>query len=179
MSSILDRYAGAVRSGNLRNSSNIAVDQDTYSDTDVLGAVGLAAKREPLAMALARLFCGDNHAAEQIVVILASMAWGKAAALRTPLKRTQAVDMARAVLAWHRDGVCKACNGHGFDLIAGAPAISGHECSACRGSGKILFERQFAPPLRYLATWLLAEVEREQGRAGPAALAKLADRLAL
>ena len=96
----MSRYASAVRSNNLRSAA-----ATTYSDSDVLGAVGLASKRHPLAMALARLFCGDNHAARELVVILSELAWGKAAVLRIDLKRTQADDIARAVLAWHRDGV--------------------------------------------------------------------------
>src|SRR5688572_14309198 len=112
---ILDRYSGAVRSSNLRSEPDT-----TYSDSDVLGAVGLAAVRRPLAAALTRLFMGDNHAAQQIVCILAEQVRDKAIASDVDLKPTQAQDMARAVLAWHRDGVCKTCNGHGFDLIPGA-----------------------------------------------------------
>lgn len=168
MSKILDRYAGAVRSSNLRSSSD-----STYSDSDVLGAVGLAGKQNPLAMALARLFCGDNHAARDLVQILSELAWGKALALRIDLKRTQADDMARAVLAWHRDGVCKVCGGHGFRLIVGAPALSENACESCK-FGKIPFEPNFHAEQRVVAWWLVGQVEREQSIAGPAAMTKLA-----
>jgi hypothetical protein len=171
---ILDRYASAVRSANLKSDANTS-----RSDVDVLGAAGLAAKRHQLAIALARLFCGDNRASSEIVEMLASMVWGKAQAQHVELKRVQADDMARAVLAWHRDGICKTCSGHGFQLIHGAPAVGDTPCPACHGQRRIPFERQFHPERRQLACWLLAEVEREQAKAGPAALAALAPRLNL
>lgn len=161
-----------MRSGNL-----LSKPDTTYSDTDVLGAVGLAGKRHPLAMALARLFVGDNHAARELVEILSAMAWGKALALRVELKRTQADDMARAVLAWHRDGVCRECGGHGYQLIVGAPSIGDNACPACRGTRKVPFDSQFSIERLVVARWLLAAVEREQAIAGPAAMAKLADRM--
>lgn len=145
----------------------------------MLGAVGLACKRHALAMALARLFCGDNHAASKLVDILSLMAWRKAKTSDAILKRTQAIDMARAVLAWHRDGVCKACGGHGFRLIQGAPAISDHHCPECAGVGKVPFDRHFTRDQRPIANWLLAEIEREQARAGPAAMAKLSQEMDL
>jgi hypothetical protein len=176
LSKIIDRYSSAVRSSNLRSKEST-----TYSDSDVLGAMGLAAKQRPLAAALARLFTGDNHAAQAIVAILAEMAWGKAAETRVQLKRTQAVDMARAVLAWHRDGRCSACGGHGYQILgtigAGRAVKSDHECPACKGTRKVPFGPQFPVERRSVAWWLLAAVEREQGHAGPAAMAALAKRL--
>jgi hypothetical protein len=172
---ITDRYAGAVRSSDL---SNKAKDDATIStDSDVIGAFGFAAKSEPLAVALLRLFCGDNNAAREVVSILSVMAWDRAASMRVDLRRTQADDMARAVLAWHRDGVCRACSGHGFELIPGAPAVSARPCAACEGARKVPFGPEFLAPVRTVAWWLLAEVERSQAKAGPAAMAKLAQRL--
>jgi hypothetical protein len=171
--SILDRYASAIRSSNLRSHPDT-----TQSDTDILGAIGLASKRHPLATALARLFMGDNHASEQLVELLADMAWGKAAALNIKLRRVQAESMAQAVLAWHREGRCKACGGHGFALVHGAPVVGTTACRACHGTGRIPFDARFrdADDLR-VARWLVSEVEREQNAAGPAAMAKLADRM--
>lgn len=174
MTNILNRYASAVRSSNLRSQ-----EATIQSDTDVLGAVGLAAKRNPLAMALARLFCGDNRSARELVEILSGMAWTKSKALNIKLKRVQADSMAQAVLAWHRDGVCRACGGHGFQLIQGAPSIGDQACPACRGTGRVPFETHFSVERRPVACWLLAEVEREQAKAGPAAMSKLADSLRL
>jgi hypothetical protein len=173
-----DRYASAVRSSNLKSKP------DTLSsDSDVLGAAGLAGKKAPLALALARLFSGDNHAVREIVELLEEKVVGKAFRVGVEITRLQAADMGRSVLAWHRDGTCKACGGHGFRLVGdarigqGRASLSEHHCQACKGSRKVLFDRQFALERLDLARWLLAEVEREMAIAGPLAMAKLAPRL--
>lgn len=176
MTKILDRYASAVNSGNL------ASDPDTvFSDADVLGAAGLAAKRSPLAISLARLFSGDNRAAPELVRIMAQMLVGKAYRLGAEIEHVKAQDMARAILAWHRDGRCKACHGHGFDLTpadhGGRRTVTERACHVCRGTGKMPFEAQFTRERRELAKWLLAELEREQGIAGSEAMKALAPRL--
>jgi hypothetical protein len=185
--SIIDRYASAVGTSDLAGKA--AVDDTVYTDNDVIAAFGFAGHssqlREngdfrdasPLAAALARLFCGDNRAAHDIVQSLYCKAMDKAAALRIDIKRTQAQDMAKAVLAWHRDGVCKACGGHGFELIDGAPVVGDMACYVCHGDRKVPFGAQFQAPESVIAFWLLAEVEREQSKAGPIAMSKLALRL--
>lgn len=175
MSKILDRYASAV------HSTNLATKPETmYSDSDVLGAAGLAGKRQALAMALQRLLAGDSQATHDVIRTMTEMVWGKASAMHISLKRTQAKDLSQAVLAWYRDGTCKACGGHGYQLIKGTRTIGGHECPACRGTGKIPFDAQFEGAERLLlARWLQSEVEHQQSKAGPAAMAKLAPRLEL
>jgi hypothetical protein len=167
-----DRYASAVRSSNLKSKP-----ETTLSDSDVLGAAGLAAQQQPLAIALARLFAGDNKAAREIVALLAEFARGRALRRRLVLKRTESVDVARAVLAWHRDGVCRACGGHGYLIFVGSPHLSSTDCPACKGTGKRLFEKAFIAAQVDIAHEVLQLLERELGRAGPAAMAKLAPRL--
>jgi len=177
--SIEERYSTAVRSSNLKSKPDT-----TRSDSDVLGAAGLASRKRfdgrpgvPIAMALTRLFSGDNRAAHELVRLLSEMAWGKAFKLGIALKRVQAVDMAKAVLAWHRDGACQKCGGHGFALIKGTKTIGDAACPSCAGSGKLPFDRQFAAAQLEIARWLLAEVQGEQSKAGPAAMAALAPSL--
>jgi hypothetical protein len=162
MSNIEQQYAEAVARGAQRS---------------VVGAVGLAGKHAPLATALLRLFVGDNRAARDIVHIMASMLVGKAYRMGHEIARVQAEDMARAVLAWHRDGRCKHCDGHGYLKLDGAPGLSDQPCSHCRGTGRILFDRQFPMDRLELARWLAAEVEREQQIAGAAAMRYLSERL--
>lgn len=175
-----DRYSSAVRSSNLRSKADT-----TNSDSDVLGAAGLAGKKAPLAMALLRLFMGDNHAAREIVAILAGMADGKAYRLGIEITRVECADMSRAVLAWCRDGTCKACGGHGFKLQGdaeigqGRAVLSEHHCPACRGERKVPFDRQFSLERLELARWLRAEIEREAAKAGQEAMRKLAPRVEL
>ena len=182
---ILDRYASAVFSGNLK-----AKDASVMGDTDVLGAMGLADKAlitgrhsdgtpcrpAPLAVALERLFTGDNGAAFEIVQMLADQAMRQAGRLHVKIKPTQALRIAQACLAWHRNGACRPCGGLGQTLMPGSRSLSGHDCQVCRGTGKVLFEKQFRQEHQELARWLLSEMTRETGRAGPAAMQKLADK---
>lgn len=168
----LDSYARAIRSGNLRSEA------ETVRDVDILGAAGFAAKRHGLAMALARLFAGGGAgAADEIVRTLAEMVRERSMKHAPDLKRPQAEDMARAVLAWHRDGTCRPCGGHGYQVIAGTPSLSGAECADCRGTGRLAFEHQFRVAWRPHARWLLCVVEKETAQAGQAAMRALAPRL--
>lgn len=157
--SALDRYVSATRS------SNLSVDErTTMSDSDMLGAMGLASKRNPLAAALARLCAGHNHAVAGVVTALADELTNHRPARE--LTRLQCEDIARAVLAWHRDGVCKPCGGHGHTAMLGAPVLSGNECQACTGVGRVRFEPNFRERQRPIARWLLNRVESEISRAG-------------
>lgn len=160
---VVDWYASDVRAGN---------------QSSVVGAVGFAGKYNPLAMALLRLFVGDDRAAHDIVPMLAQKLAGKAYRQGEKLPKTTAEDMARAVLAWHRDGVCKPCSGLGYTRIEGSPSLSEHACPSCRGTKKRAFEPEFKPTHVGLARWLLAELEREHAVAGIEARKRLAPTLA-
>lgn len=179
MSKIQNRYASAVHSGNLRSKASTEM-----SDSDMLGAAGFAAKNSPLAVALARLFAGDDREAHHIVQLLASMAWGKAKADGVRLKRVQAADMATAVLAWFRHGTCDACGGHGYKVAGGRlgesrAVISDSPCDDCRGSRKVNFDRLFVLEQLLVARWLREQVEREQSAAGAQIMKALAPNLEL
>lgn len=180
---ISQRYATATTSSNLKPRT----EQQETGDTDVLGAYAIASKRltegcdrhgnifkpAPLAVPLERLLTGDGSAATEIVKLLADKAFTQSWAQGVKISRMQCDDMAKACLAWWRDGVCKVCGGHGKTLIPGSKSFSDHDCQACRGTGKIKFEVQFKPEHRELANWLVDQVEREVGRAGPAAMRAL------
>lgn len=168
---IQDRYASAVNSRNLRPIGIKGVHEgSTTSDTDMLGAMGLASRGHPLGAALERLFAGDHKSAHEIVRILAQMAFKQSWDYEIRASRAQCHDLACAVLAWHRNGTCRVCNGHGYELIPGAPMLSERECKACRGTGKVALEAAFKVELRPLVSWLSSEMMRESGRVGPAAM---------
>ena len=180
MAGFSDRYSSASHSGNLKSDAN------RETDVDIIGAAGIAAKRSPLAMALLRLFVGDDREAEAIAAVLENMLVGKAFRLGIEITRPEARDIGKAVLAWHREGVCKPCGGHGFDVQKGSAKVgqaravlSSTNCKFCKGTGRILFDRQFPITRLELARWLLVEIEREQAVAGPAAMAALAPKLEL
>ncbi len=177
MSKVVEVFAVAVRASNLKSEPDT-----TFSHCDVVGAVGLAGKRHALATALLRLFVGDNHAAEELAELLAGMLVGKAYRLGAEVTRTEASDIAKAVLAWHRNGTCQPCGGIGYEVIGadgGRRVVTDHHCKRCRGTGKLLFHKQFNARHLELAQWLLAEIEREQAMAGPEAMRMLAPRLDL
>lgn len=130
-------------------------------------------------MALLRLFMGDGRAGDEIVDILVGSITGKAYRMRVEITGLESRDMAQAVLAWHRDSVCKPCGGLGYRKADGAPHLTGQLCGSCHGTTRIPFEAQFPGDWRDLARWLLAEVEREQAIAGPEAMKALSARMDL
>lgn len=161
---IAARYARATHSQDLS-----AGPSDRLRDVDLVAAAGFAAKSSRLAPALLRLHAGDDGAAGQLVRLLAesvtTRAW-RSAGLK--LSREAAQTIAIRVLAWHRDGVCPGCHGRRFTQVDGAPALTGLQCQACSGTGRLPFAPLFDPDQLELSRWLLAEVEREESFAGAA-----------
>ncbi len=169
---VIERYASAVRS------SNLEVDErTTRSDSDVLGAMGLAARGFPLAVALQRLFVGDSNAARELVEILADDAWRKARALRLKLDRVQAYDLAQGCVAWHRNPTCDSCGGHGATVIPGSTTL-GVRCTSCKGTGRTSLSKLFKEHAE-IADWLVAHMEKHQAMAGPEAMKQIAGYLDL
>ncbi|MES3041817.1 MAG: hypothetical protein V4730_11800 [Pseudomonadota bacterium] len=196
MAKISNRYATAVHSSNLKHTSelNKLDDQGNTSDADVLGAMGIADRRlsagvdhtgkptfdkHPLSVPLERLFAGDSSAGHDIVRLLVDPIMGKANALRISLTPVQAQDMARITLGWYRDGACKSCGGHGFKIIPGTKTLGDSRCQPCAGSGKIQLELGFRHSQRELVRWVMTQLEREAGRAGPAAMKALSSKMDL
>lgn len=182
------RYASAIHSHNLTPSHSER--GSVFDDVSVLCAMGIAdrtlstgkrsdgstTRRAPLAAALTRLFSGDNKAAKTIVSVLVQLVLFRAEAVRVKLTKPTAHDMACSCLAWFRNGRCRACNGHGRTLMPGTGLdgyggfLSDHDCQACFGTGLIPLERNFRQEYQQLARWLVSELERESGRAGPEAM---------
>jgi hypothetical protein len=166
---IVERYSAAVNSDNLSSDP-----RSTWSDSDVLGAAGLAAKYESLGIALTRLFADGKVG--PTLTILSEMAFKRARTARVTLSRVQADDLSMAVLAWYRHGICQPCGGTGYRLIPGTPTL-GAECPSCHGTGRRPFDEEFKGERLELARWLSGEIDRSQVAAGRAAMAMLAPRL--
>ena len=187
---IVDRYTTAASTSNLRSKPDTV-----YSDSDVLGAVGLAGKEwrtrpdgskyrgNPLGMAMMRLFtCADDSAPatkRQIVKMTARMVQSKSESEGDKLRWPECEAMAIVVLTWVTDGTCRPCGGHGRTLIEGTRTIGDHACPSCRGSGRVQFGSKLPLERLLLAQWLLNKIEREMAIAGAAAMAALAPRLEL
>lgn len=199
MANIRNRYSSAVHSSNLKVSKEADKTGETVvEDTDALSAMAWADKAlktgwrttgpdgkgepvrpAPLAVPLARFLAGDGGSAHEIVRLLAIMVFERSWDVRVKINHVQAHDMACACLAWHRNGRCRVCGGHGKTLIPGSRSFSDHDCQVCRGTGKVPFKAQFKPEHQDLADWLVAEMEREAGRAGPAAMKALSSTMEL
>jgi hypothetical protein len=168
---LLERYSQAV------NSENLSVEyRTTWSDTDVLGAAGLAGRHNPLGLALTRLFADGKP--EAAILALTELAFKRARTLRVKMGRVEAETLSKAVLGWYRHGRCQPCGGTGYQTIPGTP-VQGDQCPACQGTAMIPFERQFQHEVRGLAQWLGAEIDRAQAAAGSDAMRALAPRLEL
>ena len=163
---IIDRYSSAINSSNLKSET-----KTNLSDVDVITAAGMAAKYEPLGIALARMLAGGSRG--DVVEILSCMAFERSFKIRTRITRVQSNDLAKAVLAWYRDGACQPCGGTGYELIPGVPSLSANQCKHCRGTGKLLFDQSFRPDWRELARYLAREIERTQAAAGVLAMRKI------
>jgi hypothetical protein len=167
---LLERYSAAVNSDNLSSDA-----RTTWADADVLGAAGLAAKHEPLGVALTRLFADGKP--EATVAILTEMVFKRSRTIKVKFTRVEAEDLAKAVLGWYRHGTCQPCGGTGYRIIPGTPSL-GDECPRCRGTGKLPFDEQFVRDDQVmLARWLSSEIDRSQTTAGRTAMALLAPRL--
>lgn len=168
---VIERYASAVHATSLKS------DPETYmSDTDVLGAMGLAAKEHPLGAALTRLL--EVGGSGDAIDALATMVFKRARFERVKLTAIGANDLAKAVLAWHRHGTCQPCGGTGYARIANTP-VNGDECGRCGGTGKIPFDRQFGQHLLPLARWASSQIEYNISSAAHEAMRRIAPRLDL
>lgn len=168
---VIERYASAVHATSLKS------DPATYlSNTDVLGAMSIASRYEPLGVALARLmFAGGTY---RSIATMTQMVVNRGYKIKNRVTKLQARELSIAVLAWYRFGACQPCGGTGFKRIAGTP-VNGDECNHCGGTGKLPFERQFAADVLPLAQWLSSEIDRNQAAAGYAAMVALAPKLDL
>lgn len=168
---ITERYASAVHATSLKS------DPETYmSDTDVLGAMGLAAKHEPLGAALTRLLSGGGSS--DAIDVLSDMVFKRARYERVKLGAVGARDVAIAVIAWHRHSTCQHCGGRGYVLIPGAP-VNGETCPHCSGLGRVGLESNFAPALRELARWASSQIDYSIASAAHEAMRRIAPRLDL
>jgi hypothetical protein len=168
---LLERYSQAVNSDDLT-----VVERTTWSDTDVLGAAGLAGRHNPLGLALTRLFADGKP--EAALAQLTDMAFKRARTMSVRLARPEAIELSQAVLGWYRFGACQPCGGTGYTVIKGTP-VQGDECPHCKASGRVNFDSQFPQPWRELARWLSAEIDRAQAQAGADAMRALAPKLEL
>jgi len=170
---IRERYASAVNSSNLQSRQ-----ETTFSDSDVLAAMGHAARYMPLGVALQRLFVEGKP--KQCVAIMADMVLVRSAKSRVRVSPTQAVEIAQKVLAWYRFGTCTDCGGTGKEVVfEPRPHLSDEDCHVCRGTGRRPFQNAFKEREMELAMWLSGQVRKEQAEAAREAMIVIAPSLDL
>ena len=169
---VIDRYSTAINSSNLKSRP-----ETTWSDSDVLGAMGIAGKRHPLGAALLRLFV-DGKVSE-CAALMAEMVRVRSHKTKgQALTHAEARLLAHRVLAWYRFGTCSDCSGTGKEVIfEPKPHLSEEDCLSCHGTGRRLFEVNFSVKEMTLACWLLDEVAKQQAIAGNAAMHAIAPML--
>lgn len=168
---ILDIYNTAIHATNLKSKP-----ETTWSPTDVLAAAGLAARYEPLGIALARMLSGGGKG--QVVEILTHEGYHYSHKIKNRVTWLQAEDISKAVLAWYSHGTCKQCDGLGLVKIEDTPSL-GAQCKSCEGQGKIDFDKQFRHEWRPIARWLHDQIGKAQARAGQEAMKKIAKSMEL
>lgn len=149
-----DRYARAVCSSSLtpRAESNVA-------PLDLLGAAGMAARREPLGMLLQRLRACPTPVAQSVAG--AALAERLRVAVRKRQVRRDGADSERVAaeaLAWWLDPTCLSCGGVKFQ--ARDARLTARHCTACSGSGVRALESD-APAA---ADWVLDLISQQVGQ---------------
>lgn len=168
MSKIAERYTSAITSSNLSSD-----ERTTYSDTDVLGAMGLAGRLNPLGTALARLLAGGKSVGA--LDALADMAWDRARKDGSGVSREYAMLMAKEVLAWYGHGNCQYCSGRGKRVIADTWVL-GDDCEHCKGTGRIDLLECIPQKRHGLARWLTSQIDISIATVGGEAMRKLVER---
>lgn len=145
-------------------------------DVDILRAMGMVAQTNDLGLALWRVKYGGamrelRGLAQQLVALMER-------------HQRDTAEVARVLEHW-LDGVCKACNGRGYEVMAGTPVLSDVHCPACQGSGKVeltdvgrdahwLLE-QMAASERLMAAAVMRRLADEIDQTGLAAFGEIAD----
>lgn len=149
-----DRYASAVCS------SSLTPDADSsLAPLDVLGAAGMAARREPLGMLLQRLRACPTPVAQSVAG--AALAERLRAAVRKRQVRRDGADsevVAAEALAWWLDPTCLSCGGVRFQ--ARDARLTARHCGVCSGSGVRPLESRGTDA----AHWVIDEISRHVGR---------------
>lgn len=119
---------------------------------DALGAAALVSRRHALGVALQRLRADPSRACLELCA--SALERRARDAVRRGMARRGGIDCGDAaleVLQWWLDQTCPACSGVRWRARDGR--LTGHECSACSGSGL----RGLAGGLR---DWIAADLER-------------------
>lgn len=125
--SILDMLARAETSSDLKH-------HEYACAVDTLGAVGMAAIRDPGHLAIFRVKYLSDRAdiptAKAIFIL-----WARRAMIRRGVNPAGASRLGVQVFMKWLDDICQPCGGLGYPLLEGTPTLSSKPCAKCKGSG--------------------------------------------
>lgn len=120
---IEERVGSALSSGDL-----------TGPNLDVLTALGVVGIKEPLADAVFRLkYANDAASYPEALSATQTLARFMSRKAGWKLSERHLDTMAKAVLDYWLDDLCKVCDGRGWERPEGAPHLSNTPCQACLG----------------------------------------------
>lgn len=143
-------------------SSDLSEGQDgELADVDLVRACGLVSATMPLGVALWRLKHSDDirelrHALEGLERL--------AQAGRREISRERIVSVLRHWI----DDACGPCDGRGYMVIAGAPALSDRPCEACGGRGRVALPVEGPEEM-----WLAEQIDQIEGVTAAAIMRRL------
>ena len=118
-------------------SSNLAQSDLRLTDADLLGALGYAGRRVPLASALLRLYL--THApgsASEAVAQTVPLVARESRAQQLKLSARELAGLAKAALTYCADPVCPRCHGTRYQVIPGSVSLGNVPCALCQGDGR-------------------------------------------
>lgn len=147
--------------------------------TDIKAAAGMAAvnsdEKERVRLALLLWSVTHEGKSERKKELAEALGWHlNDRKARSRRLKGDAWKVAREMLAWHLHGVCEACDGRGYELVAGTQRhLSDNLCSKCGGSGKRPYPREAAH------VWLAGELSALTALAAGEVMKRLASRMQL
>lgn len=120
-------------------SSDLSERVNELADVDIIRVTGMVGAGQPLGVALWRCkYSGALRELPTIIDTLNGMLLGGGHADN----ETEAEQMVHRVVMHWLDDHCDACDGTGYERIAGTPALSDTQCPECHGQGRLKLLRE-------------------------------------
>ena len=127
---LAERVAASQVTDDLGESRNI----EDIADVDVIRACGIIANKHPMGLSVWRLkYSKDTREITKVMKYLIEWVLSE----KLVEDNNAASDLVKASMKHWFDPVCDNCNGLGYLKVTGAPMLSDHACSVCRGTGQI------------------------------------------
>lgn len=134
-----DKPSALERLATARLTSDLTVDPTKRLDADYIIGAAIAQTR---AGAVTGLLVNSRRSLRQALESVHDLVVKLNARRGWLLDDDQTKVVTKQALMHHVAPACPACKGRGYEVAEGAPALSGHICKPCRGSGKRPVQRK-------------------------------------